>query len=80
MSCNSIAPFSNNCNIIFITDAVSQKINPRNEILSIPCVLLTVKLSIFMCQILDTWHSIILVIKKLNYLYCNILSNKFQVK
>src|ERR1044072_4573339 len=34
----------------------------------------------FTCRILDTWRSIVLAIKKSNYLYCNVLSNKFQAE
>src|SRR5581483_10441441 len=36
------------------------------------------KFSIINIQILGIWHSIVLAIKKLNYLYCNALSNKFS--
>ena len=57
------------------------KINPRDGILSISMRIIdAVKLSIFTCRILDTWRSIVLAIKKSNYLYCNVLSNKFQAE
>jgi hypothetical protein len=54
------------------------KINPRDGVLSYLInsmhIIDAVKLSIFTCRILDTWRSIVLA----NYLYCNVLSNKFQ--
>src|SRR6266542_6972530 len=37
-------------------------------------------ITIFTCQILGIWCSIVTAIKKSNYLYCNALSNKFQAE
>ena len=67
--------------------------NRHSEIIHITCLNITLLnkiwhnvsnkfsiITIFTCQILSIWCSIITAIKKSNYLYCNALSNKFQVE
>src|SRR5581483_1572172 len=67
--------------------------NRRSEITHITCLNITLLnkiwrsisnkfsiITIFTCQILGIWCSIVTTIKKSNYLYCNALSNKFQAE
>ena len=79
--------------ILIFAEKITHAYNRRSEITHInlvTCLNITFfnkiwrsvsnKFSIINIQILGIWHSIVLAIKKLNYLYCNALSNKFQAE
>ncbi len=63
--------------IIYLINIVLISIIKFSSYVKLQYIVYRIKFSNNSIQILDTWHNIVLVIKKLKHFYYNILSNKF---